>query len=63
MSSLHNQKESLCSLCDRFQDWLVDSTTPAGDAHDDGRQFPEAHGAGMTAQGRPGLGLPGTPPL
>jgi hypothetical protein len=63
MSSLHNHNESLCSLCDRFQDWLVDSTTPPGGARNDGRQFPEAHGAGTTAQGMSGLGLPGTPPL
>jgi hypothetical protein len=63
MSSLHNHNESLCSLCDRFQDWLVDSTTPPGGVRNDGRQFPEAHGAGTTAQGMSGLGLPGTPPL
>ena len=60
MSSLQSHNES---LCDRFQDWLVDATTPSGDAHDVGRQFPEAHGAGTTAQGLAGMGLPGTPSL
>jgi hypothetical protein len=53
MSSLRHHKES---LCDRFQDWLVDATTPA-------REFRDGK-AGLLNAGTTGLAmLPGTPPL